>query len=83
MDWTTLKRIKELDPEQQYFLSKRGFIETFDQLCRATATKREAYELCEEHFERIFGRRRYSEYQNFRRIRLEFYARQKKCEKSV
>lgn len=79
MDWITLKRIKELDSDQKYLLSKRGFIETFEHLCQATPTKRAAYELCEEHFERIFGHRRYSEYQNFRRIRLEFYARQKKC----
>lgn len=66
---------------QRELQSKAGYFAAYERIAKWTLTKREAYEILEEQHERVFGRRKYAEYTNFRRYRLEFYANQKKCHK--
>lgn len=46
-------------------ITMEGFIETFESLKKTNITQVDAYEQCEELYEKYFGRRRYSEFQSF------------------
>jgi hypothetical protein len=46
-------------------ITMEGFIEAFESLKKTNITQVDAYEQCEELYEKYFGRRRYSEFQSF------------------
>lgn len=71
-----IQKIRELDADQRNFQSKAGYFAAFERIAKTTTTKREAYEILEGEYERVFGHRKYAEYPNFRRYRLQFYSRQ-------
>lgn len=52
--------------EERRLLTVDGFIETYYERCKTSASYREAYESCEEDYFRIVGERRYVDWSAFR-----------------
>lgn len=63
-----LKAMDPLSPEVRYFFSQEGFAEFFLRMRDLYPTQLEAYERLEDFYITVTGKRRYSEYNSFRRV---------------
>ena len=65
-----LSSIASISPQVRELMSVEGFARWFGRMKMLYPTYEEAYEALEAHYERIFGCRRYSEYDSFRLVSM-------------
>ena len=63
-----LSALEPLSPEMRHFLSFEGFAELYLRMRDLYPTHREAYERLEDYHIALTGKRRYSEFDSFRKI---------------
>ena len=65
-----LKALHPISPAVRELMSLPGFAHWFDRMQHLYPTKEDAYEALEHHYQRLTGRRRYSELRSFLKARL-------------
>lgn len=73
-----LGAIQPLSPAARKLLSPEGFIDYFLEIRMLYPSYEEAYEVLEDYHEAITGRRKYSEYDSFRRQYTRVLEKQKR-----
>ena len=71
-DEKTLPKVesgKQLEPHILKLLTPEGFDERFYSLCQLYRTNELAYEALERQYESYFGKRRYSNYESYRKTK--------------
>lgn len=65
-----LQSLVPISPEVREMMSLEGFSLWFDNMKHLYPTKEDAYEALEYHYQRLTGRRRYSELRSFLKARM-------------
>lgn len=65
-----LSALAPISPQVRELMTVEGFARWFGRMKMLYPTYEEAYEALERHYERIFGSRRYSEYDSFRSVAM-------------
>ena len=65
-----LSALLPVSPAVRELMSLPGFAKWFDRMQHLYPTKEDAYEALEHHYQRLTGRRRYSELRSFLKARM-------------
>lgn len=75
---STNKELQELPEKMRQLLNRDGYFEFYQQLLKSCRKRSEAYEILEENYQKITGKRRYSEFDSFKHVYNKWLRRQKK-----